>query len=327
MVSRSALILFLVATAGCSAEVGDELDSGAQRPGSTETAAHTEAVVEGRVALERQRDLGRDSESAAVRADVYPSQRATARFLRVTRDADPALVASLVGSSDERQRSIAFGCHEIERASWRRASSLHDFEQGSERLRAVGDLAIELLDVGEVSLVAGDERHPLSPRAFPTVAELVSGMVYTSRDDSRQFPRSEPFALEAAGSSDVDAFRIGIDSPPPLADLRLADLDADRDELTVVRGREIVLRWRPETSGDRVTVRFESGAEKPSYILCAFPDEGQARIPSRFVQHRAGLELSIMVTRQRRQQHVVSPLDRVVIDFDDTVRVRAIVTD
>jgi hypothetical protein len=315
VVFRSLLFVCLLTATACSAEVGDEVDRATWGPGNVSSGAHGQ----GRVLLERQRTMGN--------TDVYASQRVTARFLRATPGADPSVIARLVSSSEERQREVERGCHERQLLPPHAPSLLHELQQDAERLRTVGDLAIELLDVGDVGLVSGDERHPLSPRAFPTVAALVSGMVYTSRDDSWRFPQSEPFAFVATGSADTPAFRFLVDAPSALAELRLGDLDPSRDEIALVRGRRLSLSWRADVAGDRVTVRFESSADQASYVLCAFADHGTAVIPGYFFQHQAGHELNVMVTRQRRQQHVASVFERIVVDFDDAVRVRVTLVD
>jgi hypothetical protein len=192
-------------------------------------------------------------------------------------------------------------------------------------VRSGAPLAVELLDVGDVALVAGDERHPLSPRAFPTVAALVSGMVYTSRDDTRGFPRTVRYTLEATGTPDVDAFRLDIDSPPPLVGLRFGDADVEHDEVLVVRGRDLSVRWRAASHGDQVSLWIDGHRELSPEVLCTFADDGTATVPGRLLQHHAGRELSIVVTRQRRQRKFLPPFARVAIDFDDAIRVRATV--
>jgi hypothetical protein len=117
-----------------------------------------------------------------------------------------------------------------------------------------------------------------------------------------------------------------VDAPSELADLRLGDLDPSHEEIALVRGRRLPLSWRAELAGDRVTVRFESSADRASYVLCAFLDHGTAVIPGYFFQHQAGHVLNVMVTRQRRQQ-VASAFERIVVDFDDAVRVRVTLSD
>jgi hypothetical protein len=127
-----------------------------------------------------------------------------------------------------------------------------------------------------VTLVAGSAVTTLAPRAFPTITDSISGVVYTTRDRAAApLPAASSYTVAATGSSALEAVSGEGQAPALLADVELAGEPFESIE-TAPAARDLTLRWTPGAVGDRVYVEIV-GAE-PS--TCAFADEsGKGTIP------------------------------------------------
>lgn len=93
--------------------------------------------------------------------------RASATFVRTREGTDPRLVARLLGvlpSLPPPGQCAVSGADEVTSPALRMLSPA------------------ELLPVGDVALRVGDDERPLLARAYPDVAHLLSGVVYTTSD-------------------------------------------------------------------------------------------------------------------------------------------------
>jgi hypothetical protein len=137
---------------------------------------------------------------------------------------------------------------------------------------------VELLDAGDLSIDAGTPTS-LAPRAFPTVTDLVSGVVYTTRDrDAERLPAAAEYRVSASGSS-LAAF-----SARAVAPQELESVNVDGVPLAELAGLSaqvpLSLSWVPGESRDLVYVEVSAQGAQPS-LLCAFRDDaGAASIPA-----------------------------------------------
>lgn len=161
---RPALALLVALSAGCSVAAEDySLD-----PDSGET----HAVVKVRHTL---------MQDGSARGDALTG------FVRVPAGTDPQTIFQLAGLV---QSLPPVGECRAELPS----SEALDF---SEISRA------ELLEARSVDLQTAAGRHELAPFAFPTVADLLRGVVYTSRDrDASHLPAGANYTLDARGIGD-----------------------------------------------------------------------------------------------------------------------------
>ncbi len=84
---------------------------------------------------------------------------------------------------------------------------------------------VEMLDVGDVTLVAGRRSSPLARQAFPTVTDFFAGVVYTTRDLSTEpVPASASYSILARGAVPIPPFRIDAASPEEPANVTLEGL-------------------------------------------------------------------------------------------------------
>ncbi len=140
------------------------------------------------------------------------------------------------------------------------------------------DEPLELLDVGDVSLVADGRSTTLAPRAFPTITDLVSGVVYTTRDLSAEpLPAGVQYAVRTAGGA-VSAVDLVGNAPPELAGVTVGGVPlAEVTNLSPTA--PIDLTWTVGEAGDVVYVELSADGTDPS--ICAFQDDyGVGSIPA-----------------------------------------------
>ncbi len=156
--------------------------------------------------------------------------------------------------------------------------------------------AVSLLDLGTVSLESEGVQTPLAPRELPDVADLVDGVVYTSRAlDGEALPASSTYTVRASGNDTVPAFAVRASAPSELHGLRLGSFDADATtdgreatELQVDPSASLDLTWDASANGstgrDRlyvdVTADGGDGSTSTTALRCAFADSGHAELPA-----------------------------------------------
>jgi hypothetical protein len=141
-----------------------------------------------------------------------------------------------------------------------------------------GLTSVELLDAGEVTVAAGGIVTTLAPRAFPTITDSISGVVYTTRDRAAApLPAATAYTVAATGGSSLEALSGFGQAPALLSGVELAGEPFGSSE-TVAARRELTLVWAPGTSGDRVYVELDAGSDS---TLCSFADEvGHGTLPT-----------------------------------------------
>jgi hypothetical protein len=154
--------------------------------------------------------------------------------------------------------------------------------------------AVSLVDLGSVSLESEGVQTPLAPRELPDVADLVDGVVYTSRAlDGEALPASSTYTVRASGNDTIPAFAVRASAPSELHALRLGSFDADATtdghdatELQVDPAASLDLSWDASGSSIRdrvyvdVTAGSGDGSSDPTALRCAFADSGHAELPA-----------------------------------------------
>lgn len=134
-----------------------------------------------------------------------------------------------------------------------------------------GPTAFELLDAGEVTLAAGGGVTTLAPRAFPTITDAISGVVYTTRDrTAAPLPAASSYALATTGGSSLEAVTGEGQAPELLRDVVLDGEPLGTLEAVSARA-DLTLGWAGGQAGDRIYVEV-TGRGEP--MTCAFADEG-----------------------------------------------------
>jgi hypothetical protein len=286
MVCRLApFLVFFVATVGCSTA----------SPEGDDVADANSGMTEGVVLVER-----------ASSADGTVQTNVSAKFMRLSAPVDVDLAERVVGA---RLDLPALGTCRVDAAAREKV--------GNNSRPVLGP--IELLDVGDVSLVTGASRLALGARAFPDVGELVSGMFYTAPDAATELPWADTYTLQGTGSALVEHFAIQVEAPPPPSEVRIGGLPLNS---AVVDTRfPTAVDWDGQPRGDQVVV--DIGVPSGASVHCAFKDSGKAILPSLAV---IGSRLgplpsagSIRVHRLRQRTFTAVGLDAAELRFDLSV--------
>lgn len=260
----------------CSAEVGDY--------GSDASVGSTHALI----TVER-------STTADLRAGATAG--ALAGFVRVPAEVDAKLATQLLGL--ELALPPVDTCRTVE------------LNEPTGSLAGMGH--VKFLEAGNVVLRAGANSTDLAPRAFPTVTDLISGVMYTTRGRSAEpLPAGKGYAFRASGGFEVAPMEAAAEAPDalsgvtvqgiPLGDVAVVATDVPQD-----------LTWSVGHPGDIVWVRLSMPGSAET--ICVFRDEAAVgTIPPRaFVGRGAG---RFAVHRQRTVPFLAQGLDRGLVRFD-----------
>lgn len=227
----------------------------------------------------------------SVRADAFAS------FLRAPADAEAGSVLRGAGLSVD-----------LPAAGECRKTSLGQALPSGPLTRA------ELLDVGEVTLVAGGSVTTLAPRAFPTVTDSISGVVYTTRDrTAAPLPAGSSYTVATTGGSGLGPLSAEGQAPPALTDLRLAGVGF-ADAATLPAHHEIEIAWAAGSASDRLYLEIDSDA---GTSLCAFHDEaGHGVVPAAFAPPLGEAVVSVHRLRQTTFSEVGLSRGELRFDFE-----------
>jgi len=160
-------------------------------------------------------------------------------------------------------------------------------ECSSAGLPAATARAVELLDVGSVSIESAGQKTNLVGRQVPDVVDLVSGTVYSARVDAR-----DAVQVLVGGSGDVPAFSLRAEAPDAPSDVRVAPLAGGFD-----------VSWAAGADA----IYMDVGGSR-----CAFTDDGRAFVPAGVVGDAATISLH----RVRREKLSIPGLDGGELRFD-----------
>jgi hypothetical protein len=145
---------------------------------------------------------------------------------------------------------------------------------------------LQLLDVGNVALLAGSARLPLRVQLMPALADAVRGVRYDAELTlARAWLASGALRLQASGGDGVDAFEAAVPVPRPihLGAVNAQPVRAGRVQAPVADGLE--LRWG-STLGEGV-VELDLGADVPGglgWLRCRMRDDGNFIVPVDLLQ-------------------------------------------
>ena len=145
--------------------------------------------------------------------------------------------------------------------------------------RAPSSRAIALLDVGGVTLFAGESVAALQPRQLPDVADLVSGVVYSAAARGGALPSKSAYLLRVDGApeADVSPFAVSAKSPGEPSDVRFAGDDGRGGAVTIASGTPVDLAWEAGAGDDAIYVDL-AGTSSAPITRCLFVDSGHATL-------------------------------------------------
>ena len=178
-------------------------------------------------------------------------------------------------------------------------------------------MSADLVDAGDVTLAVRSneisQEIKLAPRAFPDVADLVSGVFYTSPDTEFALPSAARYSLGATGSSTVDAFSLEVEAPKSPIINSVSD---------VTVGSDIHLSWEAGAPDGTVYVDFRGA----STHRCTFADKGEAVLPREMLSASDRGEATLTLHRLVERSLPVESSDEdvreatVLFDFARSVR-------
>lgn len=139
------------------------------------------------------------------------------------------------------------------------------------------DAQVELLDVGKIDVrVAGSDAQ-LTPRMFPELGSLVSGVFYAEDAELAQTRADvDEYHIVASGGARVAPFEVVGVGPPAPAGVVVGGFSA-KDKPTVVRSRALEIVWDPGDPRDRIDLQLASGSQA---IACVAHDDGLLQVPA-----------------------------------------------
>lgn len=151
---------------------------------------------------------------------------------------------------------------------------------------------VELLAAGDVSLETPAGRVELAPHAFPAVTDVVSGVVYTTRDRAATLPAGEPYALSAGGGPFLAPLAVSAEAPPALDAVSLDD--APLSPTSAFLRRDSQLSWKRGGARDLVYVRLSGSDASQGATTCAFRDDaGKGTLPASVIPRSGPVQLSL----------------------------------
>jgi hypothetical protein len=303
--------LSLIAVTGCSATVDEPIDEAGNLLESQEVSLQASVRIESSTTLLQER--------GAVGTPARMRSRVSARFLRVT-GLDGQLAQQMVGATVD-ESDAPLGCTY---ADAELPAVMND--GASIEMLDVGDILVHVLSGGSPADVDWTEiTMPLAARAFPDVGELVSGVVYTSRDEATPVVDAGSYVIEASGSAAMDGFKLEVEAPAAPEDVRVGG-ETLEEGLMLASGEAVALSWAADVadSADRIIVEItDAGSPSAAGVRCVFADDGAATIPESFASYTEGSELEVAVRRHRRSAVKLPGVDEAYVDFDFGVATHA----
>jgi hypothetical protein len=156
--------------------------------------------------------------------------------------------------------------------------------------------AVELLDVGTISLEVNGLQTNLEARLLPDIVDLISGVVYaTPATEAEALPARGAYTLRATGSLELDVqpFVVSARAPdePTLVQVAQVHVAEARDQgttdegagasVTLAAGADVEITWEAGSLDDLVYVDIAGNpdhASNQASTRCLFADVGRATL-------------------------------------------------
>jgi hypothetical protein len=241
-------------------------------------------------------------ERTASAADPTGSARthASAYFLRMQAGADQGMAARLVGAS-------------VVLPPMGQCAAVEVLGDQGMPLASLGP--VDLVDVGEVALEASEARATLAARAFPDVVDLVSGVVYTTRDlVANPLPLQGAYTFRISGSQVVPPMELVGRAPGPIDDFAVGGVPLHADAIALPRDN-VSITWRPQPGADLVYVELASAEDGPlERVRCTFANSGVGQIAQAALPKAASQTITVHVVH--REPVAAAGIDSGEIRFD-----------
>jgi hypothetical protein len=151
-----------------------------------------------------------------------------------------------------------------------------------------GGTPIELLDVGDLSLSVDSKARLIPTRTFPDLLKVIVGVIYMA-DDTQEvvFRPGKTFDLQASGADAIAPFRVALEAPLDLGEIKIDGAIPGEQVPVVRRGEDVEITWEGDSYGDEVVATLgwmSMGA--PWSMTCRMRDDGLFVLPA---SHTASL--------------------------------------
>jgi hypothetical protein len=231
----------------------------------------------------------------AASLDGAQSAQAIASFVRVPLAVDAESAMALVG--------LGFEPPPVDQCAAR-----------EREISSIPDAPVEFLEAGDVSIAAGGSLAVLAPRALPSVTDLISGVVYTSRDqDVEPFPTNVLYRVSASGGHSVAGLTLSGRAPASLEAVTLGGQMLTHG-MRITPYQQLDLTWAVGDPADLLYAELTSPGG--STYGCTFRDDvGAGTIPSRAADGLGAARLTLHRIR-RADLGSVGSLARAELRFD-----------
>ena len=185
---------------------------------------------------------------------------------------------------------------------------------------------LQLLDVGDVRVLAGDERLDLAVSMVPSMFGAVRGVHYdVARDQARGMLGHGTLRLVADGGDGIAPIDAPIVVPRPLRISMVAGVAVRGGALELVaQPADLELRWGSVDGVAELELRIaaESGAA-PSWLRCRLRDDGAFTVPAAMLEpwrRRAPRSWLLTLTRSARAAIPGFSGEPLLLELVDTVR-------
>ncbi len=176
---------------------------------------------------------------------------------------------------------------------------------------------VEFLGVGEITVQTRAAQVHLAPHAFPTVTDVFSGVVYSSRDRSAPLPAATAYSVRATGSAGIRGssfiapLEVSASAPSALEGVAVGGVPLE-SVTEVSASTPMDLTWAVGDPGDSVVVALNT--LNGDSLVCAFPDDrGFGSIPDELLVAGEG---RLSVHRVRSVDFEAAGIDAGELRFD-----------
>lgn len=148
------------------------------------------------------------------------------------------------------------------------------------------ETAIELIDVGDLSVSFGGETRAVPTRTFPDLLKVIDGVIYTA-DETRgvSFVPGETYTFHATGTDQVSPFEVVLDAPNDLGEVKIDGVRPDERPPPIQRSQDLAITWEGAGWGDEVIATLSwIGMGLPWSMTCRMRDDGLFVVPGQLLE-------------------------------------------
>lgn len=144
------------------------------------------------------------------------------------------------------------------------------------------DQAIELMDIGNLSVTIKNDKRPVPTRTFPDLLKAVVGVIYAADETQGVvFSPGETYGLRAVDTNDKELFHVALEAPEDLGTIKVNGTIPEEYIPILSKNRPVRLRWDGDAFGDEVILTISwTRMGSPWEITCRMRDDGTFVIPS-----------------------------------------------